>query len=58
MCQQQRLGFSFKNLEKRGAIEIEELANPALGDFNLVIDPVGGKIYEQRRNISQQSFKR
>ncbi|MFZ1202093.1 MAG: hypothetical protein WAO07_18130, partial [Desulfobacterales bacterium] len=57
MGQPQRTGFSFRCLEKRRAIKIEELAHAALGGFNLAVDPVRSKIDEEGRNFGQQPLE-
>jgi hypothetical protein len=49
--------LSLSSLNSSGAIEIETLANTALGIFYLTVDPVGGEIDEEGRNFCQQPFE-
>jgi hypothetical protein len=45
------------DLEKRGAIKIEEFTDAALSDFNFAVNPVGRKIDKECRNFGQQPFE-
>ena len=57
MCQLQRPGFSFGDLEKCGAVKIEEFADAALGVFDFAVYLVSGEIDKKCRNLGQQPFE-